>query len=82
LKGKLGNFVSLGGEVGTDMIIDLWGEQEVEDFFGFFDEVLGGKSISLGGKLPLHSPLGLIPGHAGTKYLVPELNPLSPQRKN
>jgi hypothetical protein len=60
LKGKLGNFVFLGGEVGTD----LWGEQEVEDldFFGFFDEVLGGgKLISLGGKLPLHSPLGLIP---------------------
>jgi hypothetical protein len=45
--------------VGTDMIIDLWGEQEVEDF----DEVLGGKLICLGGS----SPLGLIPGR-GNKY--------------
>jgi hypothetical protein len=39
----------------------------VKDFLDCFDEILGGKLIRMGGKLPLHSPLGLIPGRGEEK---------------
>jgi hypothetical protein len=59
--------------VGTNMIIDLWGNKGVEDFCYCFDKVGGGVSSSAGGGgggFPCASPLDKSPRMEASIYVV------------